>query len=364
MSQVYCIRRRRKGKHLEYVDRQELEHLVTQNIKASKKNKKTQQELAVLLGVSPSTMSRELKRGLIVLIDSEWRKYESYSADVAQDDYDKKATHKGPGLKIGNDHALAKHIEDKILKEKYSPDAVIMEIESGKYEFETTICTRTVYNYIEQGIFANITNKDLPRGGKTQKRKYRRVRKALSNVGGKSISQRPEEANKRLEYGHWEMDCVESGKRKGRSCLLVMVERLTRETIMFKLSSQTQDEVQKRLDQLERKMGKKRFAKKFKSITVDNGGEFLDWVKLEKSCFVQKGKRTAIYYCHPYSSWERGSNEQRNGHIRRFIPKGSAISKYTNKRIKEIEDWLNAYPRRVLNGLSAMDRLKQLELAS
>src|SRR5690606_8627968 len=73
-------------------------------------------------------------------------------------------THKGPGLKIGNDHALGKHIEDKILKEKYSPDAVIMEIESGKYEFETTICTRTVYNYIEQGIFANITNKDLPRG--------------------------------------------------------------------------------------------------------------------------------------------------------------------------------------------------------
>lgn len=136
MSQVYCIRRRRKGKHLEYVDRQELEHLVTQNIKASKKNKKTQQELAVLLGVSPSTMSRELKRGLIVLRDSEWREYESYSADVAQDDYDKKATHKGPGLKIGNDHALAKHIEDKILKEKYSPDAVIMEIESGKYEQE------------------------------------------------------------------------------------------------------------------------------------------------------------------------------------------------------------------------------------
>ena len=116
------------------------------------------------MGVSPSTMSRELKRGLIVLRDSEWREYESYSADVAQDDYDKKATHKGPGLKIGNDHALAKHIEDKILKEKYSPDAVIMEIESGKYEFETTICTRTVYNYIEQGIFANITNKDLPRG--------------------------------------------------------------------------------------------------------------------------------------------------------------------------------------------------------
>ena len=364
MSQVYCIRRRTKRKHLEYVERQELEYLVTQNIKAPKKNKKTQKELAQLLGVSEATMSRELKRGRVVLRDSQWREYASYSADVAQDDYDQKATHKGPGLKIGNDHALAQHIEDKILTGKYSPDAVIMEIESGKYEFETTICTRTLYNYINQGVFANITNKDLPREGKTQKRGYKRVRKAHKNVGGKSISQRPEEANDRLEHGHWEMDCIEPGKRKGRSCLLVMVERLTRETIMFKLSSQTQAEVQKRLDRLERKMGKKRFAKKFKTITVDNGSEFLDWVMLEKSCLVQEGKRTAIYYCHPYSSWERGSNEQRNGHIRRFIPKGSDISIYTHKRIKEIEDWLNAYPRRVLSGLSAMEKLKQLELAS
>ena len=199
---------------------------------------------------------------------------------------------------------------------------------------------------------------------KSQKRKYKRVRKAFKNVGGKSISQRPEEANERLEYGHWEMDCVESGKRKGCSCLLVLVERMTRETIIFKLPSQTQAEVRKKLDRLERKMGKKRFAKKFKSITVDNGSEFLDWVMLEKSCLVQEGKRTAIYYCHPYSSWERGSNEQRNGHIRRFIPKGSDISKYTNKRIKEIEKWLNSYPRRVLKGLSAIEVLEELKLAS
>lgn len=97
---------------------------------------------------------------------------------------------------------------------------------------------------------------------------------------------------------------------------------------------------------------------------MDNGSEFLDWVKLEASYLVQGAKRTAIYYCHPYSSWERGSNEQRNGHIRRFIPKGSDISKYTNKRIKEIEDWLNSYPRRILKGLSAIEAREKLELAS
>ena len=63
----------------------------------------------------------------------------SYSADVAQADYARKATLKGPGLKIGSDHAMAKHIEKKILKEKYSPDAVIMEIRDGKYSFTTSI---------------------------------------------------------------------------------------------------------------------------------------------------------------------------------------------------------------------------------
>ncbi len=113
-----------------------------------------------------------------------------------------------------------------------------MEISTGKCQFDTTISTRTLYNYIENGVFLNLTNKDLPRQGKTQKRRYRRVRKAQRNVGGKSIIQRPKEADNRLEYGHWEMDCIESGKHKGRSCLLVMVERMTRETIIFKLLSQ------------------------------------------------------------------------------------------------------------------------------
>ena len=108
MSQVYCIRRK-KGKHLTSVERRELEYLVKKNHTAPKKKKKTQSELAKIMGVSPATMSRELKR---------------------------------PDLKIGKDHELAEQIESKILEEKYSPDAVIMEITRGKYEFNTSICTR------------------------------------------------------------------------------------------------------------------------------------------------------------------------------------------------------------------------------
>src|SRR5690554_3619862 len=97
MSYVHCTRRRRKGKHLDYAERQELEWLVRENHEAAKSKRKTQKQLAQLLDVSEATLSRELKRGRVVLRDSDWREYVSYSADVAQADYDRKATLKGPG---------------------------------------------------------------------------------------------------------------------------------------------------------------------------------------------------------------------------------------------------------------------------
>ena len=98
---------------------------------------------------------------------------------------------------------------------------------------------------------------------------------------------------------------------------------------------------------IERQMGKEHFCKVFKSITADNGSEFLDYEALEHS--VYGGVRTHIYYAHPYSSWERGSNERANRIIRRFVPKGSDLSKYTRKEIQIIEDWINNYPRKILD---------------
>ena len=136
--------------------------------------------------------------------------------------------------------------------------------------------------------------------------------------------------------------------------MLILVERMSRNVLMFKLRSQTQKEVQTRLDQLEKEIGIKRFREIFKSVTVDNGSEFLDWRSLERSCVSRREvSRTQIYYCHPYHSWERGTNEQANGHIRRFIPKGCAISEYSTKDIQDIQEWLNTYPRKILKGKSA-----------
>lgn len=105
-----------------------------------------------------------------------------------------------------------------------------------------------------------------------------------------------------------------------------------------------------KLDLLERKLGRPKFAQVFKTITVDNGSEFLDSERMESSLFAKMKKRTQVYYCHPYSAYERGSNEQMNGQIRRFIPKGTDMSTVSKARLNEITEHLNNYPKRRLQG--------------
>ena len=169
---------------------------------------------------------------------------------------------------------------------------------------------------------------------------------------GKSIEKRDPEIDTREEVGHWEMDCVE-GKKKTKETLLVLTERKARKEIMVKMKDKTTGSVVAALDRLERKYGKL-FSKVFQTITVDNGTEFSDVAGLERSC-LHKGKRTTVFYCHPYSSYERGTNENTNGMIRRWFPKGTDFGKVTAKAIQAVEDWLNAYPRGILGFRCADD---------
>lgn len=161
---------------------------------------------------------------------------------------------------------------------------------------------------------------------------------------------------KREEYGHWEMDCVVGKRKGGGSALLVLTERKFREQIIIKMPNQKQKSVIKALDKLEKQYGNN-FKEKFKTITVDNGVEFLDYKSMQRSVNKLHGKRTKIYYCHPYSSWERGSNENANRLIRRFIPKGTDIGRFTHKMIKFIEDWINNYPRRIFDYKSSNEMM-------
>ena len=167
---------------------------------------------------------------------------------------------------------------------------------------------------------------------------------------GESIEQRPEEIDGREEFGHWEGDTVYSGKgkRKTTRALLTLTERKTRKEIIIAIPNRKAETVVKALDALERKLGARRFRAIFKSITFDNGTEFAAAEELERSCVNKRLPRTKVYFCHPYSSWERGTNENTNGMIRRRFPKGTNFAAVTNAQIAQAENWINNYPRKIL----------------
>ena len=148
------------------------------------------------------------------------------------------------------------------------------------------------------------------------------------------------------------MDTVYSKQTK-KTTLLVLTERKGRGECIIKMKSRTENEVKRALDRLERILTPKGFREIFKTITCDNGGEFADPNLIEKACINKKIPRTVLYYCHPYSSWERGSNENNNRFIRRWIKKGEDFGDYSDEEIQEIQDWVNDYPRRIFDGMSA-----------
>lgn len=309
------------------------------------------QEIADKIGVHYSTIYREIKRGRFTALNSDLTTEERYSPDIAQAQYRENLSAKGPALKIANDHELARYIEDRIVNDLYSPAAVLGEIKARGLTFSTTICRATLYSYIDKGVFLTLENRHLPEKGK-RKRKYRKIKRAARPSAGESIEKRPAEVDSREVFGHWEMDCVK-GKKRTKETLLVLTERQTRYEIIVKMKDQTAASVASALDRLERRYGSM-FYKVFQTITVDNGPEFSDCAGIERSC-RRKGNRTKVFYCHPYSSYERGTNENLNRMIRRHYPKGVDFRKITAGAIKWVEDWINHYPRGISGYQCAAD---------
>ena len=202
----------------------------------------------------------------------------------------------------------------------------------------------TLYSYIAKGFFPRITNTNLFFQGK-RKKKQKNEEKPKKAPHGRSIDTRPEEVSPRSVFGHWEMDTVIGSKRKGET-LIVLTERKTRYEIILRSKDKTALSTVQIINHLERKY-KKNFQKIFKTITVDNGTEFSATALLEASCIYQNKKRTTIYYCHPYTSSERGSNENQNRLIRMFCPKGVPIRKYTDSFIQSVQDYINNKHRRL-----------------
>lgn len=358
MCQRNNITKRKKKQHLTWEQRQIIEHLYNiQKLKIT--------EIAVEMRKNKSTISREIKQGLV--LQRRTNKYISsnlnlpcyteiklYDARKAQNSHDYKATNKGPMLKIANDHKLAKFIESE-LHTKMSPEVIADKIKK-KDEFKTKICTNTIYSYLDKKVLmaerGDLTYGNYKkRGGK---KKSENPVNAL-NKKGRTIHDRPPEVDAKTEVGHWEMDTVEGKNGKGEAVLLVLTERASNQEIIRKMDAKTQKCVESELNRIKRELGAKAFREKFKTITSDNGSEFLNWEGIEKSVFRGCLARTKLYYADAYCAWQRGANENANKMIRRFLPKGMSLNGIKTDELARIEHWMNNYPRKKFGFRTAND---------
>ena len=332
----------KKYKHLNYVEKTQIERWY--NIE-----KRPCSEIAKLLNKSVRTIQREIKRGLVENLTTLLEVKYVYSADVSEQKYRYNMTAKGPNIKLDANYKLVEYIENGIKKEKKSPEILVAEIKRKKEEFGVIVSAKTIRNCIHKRIL-NLAEKDM-----IYKKEYKEKNKEKTHCSKvpaeKSIDFRPQEANDRSEYGHWEGDLVVGKEGKG-AALLTFTERKTREEIIFKIPSKHGVNVAKSIDKLERKY-------KSKTITFDNGGEFRDYKALEKSYDKRKkAPRVQVYYAHPYRSGERGSNENANRLIRRFIPKGTVITDISEEFIQQVEDWINNLLRPMFGYKSSLEMVK------
>lgn len=333
------------GKYFTEVERYKLETMLKDNVSVC--------EIGKRLSKHFTTVYKEIKKGTVKLMNSDLTYRKEYCADYAQSITEIRSHNKGISIKLGKNYALEKYIVYLVKELKYSPYAVAHAIKCNK-DFGITLSETTIYSYIHKNVFLDISDKDLHYNLKKTKDVIKVKRPCYKKLKGKNIEDRPKNIRYRRTYGHWEMDTVYSGKKKSKACLLVLTERKTREEIIIKMPNRTLSSTLSALDTMERDMGTELFREKFLSITVDNGVEFGNATQLERSCLAD-GKRTTVYFCHPFSSCERGSNENLNKLIRYWIPKGSDIGVYTELQIRKIQDWINNYPRKQFKGLSSAE---------
>lgn len=293
-------------------------------------------EIGEKIGRHHSTISRELNRGTVEQLDTNRQSYKKYFPDVGARVYEENRKNCGAPTALMPSWKFILFAEEKILKDKWSPDAVVGYAKK-QGEFDSVPCTKTLYNWIDNGDL-RVKNMDLvlKLRRNTKSSKSRNKRKIL----GTSIEERPESIETREEFGHWEIDTVLGHKSKDQA-LLTLVERKTRIAIVQRIESKSAPAVSNALRGIFQEYPD--VGQTFKSITADNGSEFSE--------LSEQGKEIGIdvYFGHPYASWERGTNERHNGLLRRFIKKGQPIHAYSDQHIAEVVNWMNTFPRKILN---------------
>lgn len=276
-------------------------------------------EIAKYLGRSPSTIGRELKRNT---------GSRGYRPKQAQEFALKRRTEAEKHFKLTPE---VKRWIDKLLKLDLSPEQISGYLKREKY---AVLSHETIYRYIyedyAQGGHLYLRLRLIPKGYRKRYGSYQQRGQLIDRV---SIDERPPIVEARSRIGDWEGDTIIGKGRK--SALLTMVERKSLYTVIVKLKSRNALEL---ADKLTETMNV--FKKKVTTITFDNGKEFAEHKKIAKTLNAK------VYFAHPYSSWERGTNENTNGLIRQYFPKGTDFNTITKKDIQRVMERLNKRPRK------------------
>lgn len=286
------------------------------------KREHNQTEIAQTIGVHKSTISRELKR------------------NRGQRGYRPKQAHRKAINRRSWDHRRIppqtwRWIERK-LRQDWSPEQVMLWMR--KYR-KASVSHEWIYQYIYANKRAGGDLHKHLRCQKKRRKRYGSTERRGNLVDRVSIEQRPGVVDERNRLGDWEADTV-IGK-KSPYALVTLVDRKSRFTLVKKINHRTSEATRDAIIQM-----LKPFRLKILTITCDNGKEFARHKEIAKELGAN------VYFANPYASWERGTNENTNGLLRQYFPKGSDFSKITDEKVQFVEKRLNSRPRKCLNAMT------------
>ncbi|MBX3717148.1 MAG: IS30 family transposase [Burkholderiales bacterium] len=279
--------------------------------------------IAVALGCHRSTVGRELKRNGSVS-DGHYR------ADKAQERANGRRSRSRRNQQFTpEDFAQV----DALLARRWSPEQI-----AGRLALELgfSISHETIYRHVwRDKRSGGFLYTHLRCARKRRRKGYGHYDSRGRLAGKRHISQRPPSVEARQHFGHWEIDTMMG--RGSKDCILSLVERKTGLVIIGKLPNRTTASVNARVLRIVTPK-----PEMFETITADNGTEFHDYAAIEQRT------RTTFYFATPYHSWERGTNENTNGLIRQYLPKGASMAKLTQRQCNDIAYCLNSRPRKRL----------------
>lgn len=296
--------------------------------------------IAEQLSRSPSTISRELKRNGGI---------DRYRATEAQVNAKRRARRRKVCL-LTKHQGLYRLVRDKLLLD-WSPEQISGWLERTYPEDESLrVSHETIYKSLfiqTRGIFRKELRKHL-----RTKRKFRHAKPHSPGtrgqiVDGVSISERPAIIEDRAIPGHWEGDLIVGSNN---SHIATLVERQTRYTVLVKVKSKKTDDV---VSALSRQMNKLPVLLQ-QSLTWDRGTEMASHAKFTVATDID------VYFCDPQSPWQRGSNENTNGLLRQYFPKGSSMSGFSQRDLNKVAHRLNTRPRKTLDFQTPTDKLDEL----